>query len=278
MTGEDRAAGQARSSADDRTADSRGDAGRRDAPSPHSRWRCRPAPPYRVPTGCRRVVLPFIGFVLDADDDHRRRVDRWFQIPMLVLALLVLPILVVHHYVVQQPRLSAVLDILLGVIWVAFFLEFLIKITIARSRAQYCLKNWLDLVIIALPFLRPFRAARAARILQLTRAYTLRGVGMKLFRTGVAFVVGTQVVRRWQVTHAKTEPPADAPPDYAQWSKAALIAEIERLRHALAAATAASTPAAGSSRPRAETAQDRPEATSPTDGSSPAPDLPPAGQ
>lgn len=197
------------------------------------RWGRRPPPPYPPPTGCRRVILPFYGFLLDADDDHRRRVDRFFQAPMLILSLLVLPILVAQYYFIthlSHPWLSIGLEAAFFVIAFAFLVEFAIKVTIAQSRARYCLVNWLDLVIILLPFLRPLRIARAAQVIRLSRAYTLRGVGMKFCRTAFAFLLGTRFARRLQARFARPAPVDKSPPDYTQWSRAALIAEITRLQ------------------------------------------------
>ena len=58
-----------------------------DAPTDsQSPWWCRHRKPsFPTPTGCRRVFIPIHGW-LDADDDHRARVNRVFNVPMLVLA------------------------------------------------------------------------------------------------------------------------------------------------------------------------------------------------
>lgn len=199
-------------------------------------WR-RSAPDHPVPTGCRRVVLPFVGFVVDADDDHRRRVERFFQVPMLILSLLVLPLIAAHHYFsyyLVNAGLVDMVDIAFVVMSVVFLVEFMVKVTVARSRLQYCLANWLDIVIIALPFLRPLRAARVARVAQMTRAYSLRGVYVKVVRTGVAFVLGTEYVRRMRERREKGRQESLADPHYERWSRAALIAEIGRLKERLA--------------------------------------------
>jgi hypothetical protein len=179
------------------------------------------------------VVLPFYGFLIDADEDHRRRVDGFFQVPMLILALLVLPILIAEYYFrnsLTHPWVPPLLEAAFFIIALAFLIEFVIKVTIAQSRWRYCLANWVDILIIVLPFLRPFRVARALRVAQLSRVYTLRGVSLKLVRTGAAFVLGLEFAHKMKMRFVKPQPQSDAPPDYTQWSKAALISEIERLQ------------------------------------------------
>ncbi len=198
------------------------------ATAPVRRLQRRPVPHFPPPTGCRRVLLPFYGFVLDADDDHRARVDRFFHVPMLVLSLLVLPILVAQYYFsgrLNHPWIPIALEAAFLLISVAFLMEFAVKVTVARSRVQYVLANWLDVVIIALPFLRPFRATRVLRL-----AYGFRGVSGKLIRTAPAVAMSMGVVRRWCSRFVPPQPLEQAPPEYAQWSKASLIAEIKRLQ------------------------------------------------
>jgi hypothetical protein len=206
------------------------------APARCGRWRRRPAPSFPPPTGCRRVVLPFYGFVLDADDDHRERVDRFFQVPMLVLSLLVLPLLAGQYYFrhrLSHPWIPYLLEAAFLLVSVAFLVEFAIKVTIARSRWRYALKNWLDIVIIVLPFLRPFRAARVLRVAQLLPAYSFRGVYGKFVRSGAAVIASLRFVRRLRERFAPAEASSQVAPDYSAWSKAALIAEIRRLQDQL---------------------------------------------
>lgn len=194
-------------------------------------WQRRPAPPFPPPTGCRRVRLPFYGFVVDADDDHRARVDRFFHVPMLVLSLLVLPILVAQYHFssrLNHPWIPIALETGFLLISVAFLFEFAVKVTVARSRLRYMLANWLDMVIILLPFLRPFRSVRVLRL-----AYGFRGVSGKLIRTAPAAAMSLGMVQRLCSRFVPPQASGEAPPDYSKWSKASLIAEIHRLEEQL---------------------------------------------
>ena len=57
-----------------------------------------PLPP--PPPGVRYVRVPIVGIVI-ATDHRRRRVDRFFHWPMIVLALAILPLLLIEF--IKQP-------------------------------------------------------------------------------------------------------------------------------------------------------------------------------
>jgi hypothetical protein len=181
------------------------------------------------------MYIPIYGY-LDVDDDHRARVEHFFHVPMIILALLVLPLLVVEwsyaeSFHLAHPLIQIAIYATGAIIWFAFLVEFVVKVSIARSRVDYMTRNWLDIVIVVLPMLRPFRAlrvVRAAQVTRLSRVFKIRGVIFKLLRTAAAAVVGLEFFRRlgerFRGPVAKT-----SAPDYAKWSRAALIAEISRL-------------------------------------------------
>ena len=199
-------------------------------------WWCQhPRPPHACPTGARRVFIPVYGW-FDVDDTHRARVERYFHGPMLILALLVLPILLVEwsygeRLSAAHPVARAAICISGAIIWLAFLVEFTIKISISESRWRYATKHWLDIVIVALPLLRPLRAlrvVRAAEVARVSRVFTLRGVVMKLLQTAAATVLGLEFVRRI-LSRFRAPPTGDQLPAYERWSQACLIAEIRRL-------------------------------------------------
>jgi len=149
------------------------------------------------------VWVPFVGW-RNVGPDDRERVDRLFQKPMMILALLALPVFA-HEFILPEsalevPVVTLAIEIALLFIWLAFTIEFVVKISIAESRPRYALKNWLDVFIILLPFLRPLRGLAMARSLRLARfigVFGVRGAAMKLLRTGVAAVIGWEFLRRW---------------------------------------------------------------------------------
>ncbi len=92
--------------------------------------------------------------------------ERATAFPMLVLSLAVIPLIVVPATIDLDngPRRA-----LLGLdwsIWALFAAEFGIKTYLAPRRLTYIRSHWFDLVIVAVPFLRPLRVARTLRILR----------------------------------------------------------------------------------------------------------------
>jgi len=156
--------------------------------------RGEPLPPPRP--GVRHVRLPLVRLIVIADDDLRARVDRRFHWPMLMLALLMLPLLAVEFWV--QPAEGSwlwwVSAVGLSLIWLAFFLEFVIKIAIAECRIEYARHNWIDIVIILVPIVRPLRVSAIART---SRLYTLRGLGVRLLRTLLTVFLGFEITSRY---------------------------------------------------------------------------------
>lgn len=152
-------------------------------------------PPYRValatyPVG-RCVWLPILGWQ-KADRYLFDRLDRGFSIPMLFIALLIIPILIIEQFaashVPDNPSLELLLDAGTSVIWLAFAFEFILMSAIADKKFRYIGKNWINLAIILLPFiafLRGFRFVRVARVgkaAKVLKAYRLRGLGMRAWR------------------------------------------------------------------------------------------------
>jgi hypothetical protein len=144
--------------------------------------------------GVRHVRVPLLG-TIGADDELRRRVDRIFHWPMISLALLVLPLVAIGLWF--PPTRGSLLWTFCwvsgGIIWFAFFVEFVVKVTIAECRIEYVKRNWLDVVIILLPMLRPLRATAIVRT---SKVFTLRGVGMKFARYVITVIIGLEATDR----------------------------------------------------------------------------------
>ena len=127
-----------------------------------------------------------------------RRLEKAFGLPMLLIALFILPVLLVEFglkdVVESNFAVRLTLHICTGLIWCAFAIEFLIMICATDRKLAYVKKNWLDLAIILLPlisFLRSLRAVRAFRVAKLAkvqqlaklgRVYRLRGLMTKALK------------------------------------------------------------------------------------------------
>jgi len=177
--------------------------------------------------GVRYVRVPLRYVIVIADDPLRDRVDRFFHWPMIILALLMLPLLAWEF--ISTPQWGTwqwwASAIAFALIWTAFLVEFVIKIAIAESRLEYVKRNWLDVLILALPLLRPLRISYLART---SRVFTLRGVGMKCLRYVVTIIVGLEATDRMlerlgvKVKKGRRDPRA--------MTRHELMSEVTRLR------------------------------------------------
>jgi hypothetical protein len=163
------------------------------------------APPLRMGMPCPftgRLWLPRWGWC-ERGKPLEDRLDRVFHKPMLVFAILILPVLALELTRVEEVRtsrsLALVLHVSVAVIWVAFAVELAVKVSAARRPFRYCKERWLDLAIVLLPMLEFIltalaTAAPVARLLRLARAaspeylarmgqiYRVRGLLMKGWR------------------------------------------------------------------------------------------------
>ena len=73
----------------------------------------------------------------------------------------------------------------LQLIWVVFLVDFAVRLVVAPSKGTFLRRNWLSVLSLALPFLRPlraFRAARAIRSISLVRLLGGINRGMRVVR------------------------------------------------------------------------------------------------
>jgi len=148
----------------------------------------------------KRIWLPSLGW-RKADARMRRRLERRFSMPMIGIALLIMPVLIVEWFMKAQVAdydwLRFALHFSTGMIWFCFAAEFILMVSLAEKKFQYCRKHWIDLAIIILPlfsFLRSLRLLRATGITklvrlsqlnQVARMYRLRGTAMRVARAMV---------------------------------------------------------------------------------------------
>jgi len=105
---------------------------------------------------------------------------------MATLGLLFLGLLLIDYTATgSSARNQARLDTALQVIWVIFVLDFAVRFIIAPAKGPFLRQNWFAALSLALPFLRPFRVLRAARVLRsLSLVRLLGGInrGMRVLR------------------------------------------------------------------------------------------------
>jgi len=151
----------------------------------------------RIPDMDNRIWLPGLRW-RKANAGLRARLERLFSVPMILIALAILPVLLIEFGMRQQVMthrwLQLALHVSLGVIWFAFAAEFIVMFSVADKKLKYCKEHWIDIAIILLPFisflrsLRIVRATRVARIarveqlVRMSRLYRLRGLAMRALR------------------------------------------------------------------------------------------------
>lgn len=106
--------------------------------------------------------------------------DRATELPLLVLSVLFIPLIVLPLVAPLPDAVELVFARVEWVIWAAFALELVVKTYLARERGRYLLTHWFDVLIVALPLLRPLRVARSARALRLLSSLRLIGVAARI--------------------------------------------------------------------------------------------------
>ena len=106
---------------------------------------------------------------------------RWFEVPVLGAALLVIPVLFIEEYSTTG-WLLIVAGTANWLIWAAFAAEFTVVIYLAEDRVAYARKAWLDLLIVVVSFpllpellavSRLVRLARLSRVLRMLRLFPI---------------------------------------------------------------------------------------------------------
>jgi len=116
------------------------------------------------------------------------RFERFTDLPMAFLALLIVPAIIVEDRA-QNAYLREAASTLNWIVWLAFCAEYLTKLALAPSRREHAKNAWFDLLIIVLspPFLVPdalqgtraVRAVRLLRLLRFVRAAAVAAIGLR---------------------------------------------------------------------------------------------------
>ena len=165
------------------------------------RWRRRGAARNdRVPAG-REGAGPPLALRQQTFD----RFSAAVELPMLVLTIVMIPVLILP-YVIHHPsaKTQSLLDAADYFIWAVFLFEYLVRLTLAPRRWHFVTHNWADLVIVAVPMLRPLRLIRSIRVLRalrLSRLSALVGEGTQKAKrslharaTGYVIVITTALI------------------------------------------------------------------------------------
>jgi len=76
----------------------------------------------------------------------------------------------------EDPRLTVLCRAAVWVTWGVFAVDFGVRVALAERRGRYVLKHWLDVLIIALPLLRPLRLLRLVTLLKVLNRRATSGL------------------------------------------------------------------------------------------------------
>ena len=120
-----------------------------------------------------QIWLPVLGW-RDVDNRLRHALERFFSVPMIGFALMVLPLLAIEYFWAEQIRDEPILrlwfDIGTAVVWLAFSVELIVMVSASDRPWRYCLFHWIDVAIVLLPLIEVlplFRLLRLGRVLRL---------------------------------------------------------------------------------------------------------------
>ncbi len=151
------------------------------------------------------VWLPVLGWQkITRQTSHR--LMRYFGAPMIVIALMVVPVIAFELFfdelLAANPKLKLGVDATSAFIWASFAAEFVLVLSVVNNRLRFCRQNWMNIAVIVLPvvaFLRVIQLGRLLRLNQLvrtTRVFRLRGLVFRAWRGIVALDLIDMIIRR----------------------------------------------------------------------------------
>ena len=88
------------------------------------------------------------------------RLERLTELPLLILAFVMLPLLVGPFLWDLSATEEATFYALDTFIWALFAADLALKVMVAPNKPAYLRANWLDVLIVVIPFARPLRLLR----------------------------------------------------------------------------------------------------------------------
>ena len=88
------------------------------------------------------------------------RIERLTELPLMVLAFVMIPLLVGPILWRLSPQEEAIFLSLDYFIWALFVVDMGIKIIVAPHRLAYLRRHWLEVLVVVVPFFRPLRLLR----------------------------------------------------------------------------------------------------------------------
>lgn len=130
------------------------------------------------------------------------------EIPLLLLGVAFLAAYALPVVDTSLPRdARSVCTTISWTVWGAFALDFVVRLGLARERGRYALRHWYDVVMIALPLLRPLRLLRMLALLRILHRSRLGSLASR----ATAYVVGTGLLSMFVGAITVLDAEQDAP-------------------------------------------------------------------
>ena len=88
------------------------------------------------------------------------QIERLTELPLLILAFVMIPLLVGTFLWDLSPTEEAVFLALDTFIWAVFVVDLMVKVAVAPHRLDYVRRHWLEVLVVVVPFFRPLRLLR----------------------------------------------------------------------------------------------------------------------
>ncbi len=152
---------------------------------------------------------------------------RRFELPMLVLSVVFIAVLLIDQLVDSTGAVATALVTAERAIWAAFAAELAVLLWSAPRKRQALRDHWLDVIIVAAPFLRPLRIGRLLRVVRATsllgRAATaVRDVtarrGVRGFTAAAAATIALLGLLAWAFERQAEDPLIPGPAEGLGWA------------------------------------------------------------
>ena len=142
------------------------------------------------------------------------RIERMTELPLMLLAFAMVPLLAAPIFWDLSPASHAVAFALDMFIWALFATDLAVKVAVAPRRVEYVKQHWLEVLVVLIPFARPLRILRL--IVFGSRAYQgavrLAHVDfLVVYAIGLVLIVATLVMSAERGPQLGAGPPSPTP-------------------------------------------------------------------
>jgi voltage-gated potassium channel len=116
------------------------------------------------------------------------RFEKVTEFPLLVLAIAMIPLIAIPMTMELDPAVRRAIAWSDTGIWIVFGVELSVRTYLVERRIAYLTRHWFDVLIVALPFLRPLRVVRSARALRLVRVIRVGPFAARTWASGHALL------------------------------------------------------------------------------------------